>query len=151
MENLKAIKDRIHTVNSIIKATSAMKMVSTVKLAKINNTNKCSKECSDILFDMFSKAVQENQEGKYVYILDENELPKLVYIKVSGQDGDYFLVSEGLEVGQTVLTSGIQKVIPGTPVRIVEQEVIDKPETVKISFIQKIKNKINQIFKRGKN
>lgn len=65
MENLKAIKDRIHTVNSIIKATSAMKMVSTVKLAKINNTNKCSKECSDILFDMFSKAVQEivfNQE-----------------------------------------------------------------------------------------
>jgi len=65
MENLKAIKDRIRTVNSIIKATSAMKMVSTVKLTKVNNTNKCSKECSDILFDMFLKAVQEivfNQE-----------------------------------------------------------------------------------------
>lgn len=98
-----------------------------------------------------SKAVQENQEGKYVYILDENELPKLVYIKVSGQDGDYSLISDGLEVGQTILTSGIQKVIPGTPVRIVEQEVIDTPETVKVGFIQKIKNKINQILKRGKN
>ncbi len=98
-----------------------------------------------------SKAVQENQEGKYVYILDENELPKLVYIKVSGQDGDYSLISEGLDIGQTVLTSGIQKVIPGTPVRIVEQEVMDTPETTKISFIQKIKNKINQILKRGKN
>lgn len=59
MENLKAIKDRIRTVDSIIKATSAMKMVSTVKLAKINNANKCAKECSDILFDMFSRAVQE--------------------------------------------------------------------------------------------
>lgn len=98
-----------------------------------------------------SKAVQENQEGKYVYVLDENELPKLVYIKVSGQDGDYSLISDGLEVGQTILTSGIQKVIPGTPVRIVEQEVIDTPETVKVGFIQKIKNKINQILKRGKN
>ncbi|MDO4974823.1 MAG: FoF1 ATP synthase subunit gamma [Alphaproteobacteria bacterium] len=59
MENLKAIKDRIRTVDSIIKATSAMKMVSTVKLAKINNANKYSKECSDILFDMFSRAVRE--------------------------------------------------------------------------------------------
>ena len=59
MENLKAIKDRIRTVNSIIKATSAMKMVSTVKLTKINNTNKYAKKCSDILFDMFSRAVQE--------------------------------------------------------------------------------------------
>ncbi len=98
-----------------------------------------------------SKAVQEIQEGKYVYVLDENELPKLVYIKVSGQDGDYSLISDGLEVGQTILTSGIQKVIPGTPVRIVEQEVIDTPETVKVGFIQKIKNKINQILKRGKN
>lgn len=59
MENLKAIKDRIRTVNSIIKATSAMKMVSTVKLTKINNANKYAKKCSDILFDMFSRAVQE--------------------------------------------------------------------------------------------
>lgn len=59
MENLKAIKDRIRTVNSIIKATSAMKIVSTVKLTKINNANKYAKKCSDILFEMFSRAVQE--------------------------------------------------------------------------------------------
>ena len=59
MENLKAIKDRIKTVNSIIKATNAMKMVSTVKLARVNNRNKCSKQCAEILFDMFSKAVRE--------------------------------------------------------------------------------------------
>ena len=59
MENLKAIKDRIKTVNSIIKATNAMKMVSTVKLARVNNLNKCSKRCAEILFEMFSKAVRE--------------------------------------------------------------------------------------------
>ena len=98
-----------------------------------------------------SKAIQENQEGKYVYVLDEKGLPKLVYIKVAGQDGDYSLISEGLEIGESVLTSGIQKVIPGTPVRIVEQEVIETPEKAKISLFTKIKNKINKILKRGKN
>lgn len=59
MENLKAIKDRIKTVDSIIKATNAMKMVSSVKLAKVNNSNLHTKDCSNILFDMFSRAVRE--------------------------------------------------------------------------------------------
>ena len=59
MENLKAIKDRIKTVGSIIKATNAMKMVSTVKLARVNNVNKHSKLCAEILFDMFSRATRE--------------------------------------------------------------------------------------------
>ena len=68
MENLKAIKDRIKTVGSIIKATNAMKMVSTVKLARVNNVNKYSKQCAEILFDMFSKATRElifEQEKEY--------------------------------------------------------------------------------------
>lgn len=59
MENLKVIKNRIKTVDSIIKATNAMKMVSTVKLAKVNNLNKYSKKCADVLFDMFSRATRE--------------------------------------------------------------------------------------------
>ena len=59
MENLKVIKNRLKTVNSIVKATNAMKMVSTVKLAKVNNLNKYSKNCAGILFDMFSKAANE--------------------------------------------------------------------------------------------
>lgn len=68
MENLKAIKGRIKTVNSIIKATNAMKMVSTVKLARVNNINKCSKQCAKILLDMFLKATRElifEQEKDY--------------------------------------------------------------------------------------
>ena len=68
MENLKAIKDRIKTVGSIIKATNAMKMVSTVKLARVNNINKCSKQCAELLFDMFSRATRElifEQETAY--------------------------------------------------------------------------------------
>ena len=59
MDNLKTIKNRIKTVDSIIKATNAMKMVSTVKLAKVNNSNKFSKESAGYLFTMLSKVAKE--------------------------------------------------------------------------------------------
>ncbi|MDR1034403.1 MAG: F0F1 ATP synthase subunit gamma [Holosporales bacterium] len=59
MESLKTIKNRIRTINSIMKATNAMKMVSMAKLAKINNSGKFSKKCGDALFEMISKAVSE--------------------------------------------------------------------------------------------
>ena len=93
-----------------------------------------------------TKCIQENQEGKYVYVLDNEDLPRLVYVKTSGQEGDYSLISEGLKVGDRVLSRGIQKVIQRTPDRIVQQEVSDK-ETVKPNFFQKIRNKL---FGKGK-
>ena len=68
MENLKAIKARIKTIDSIIKATNAMKMVSSVKLTRVNNINKYSCQCAEILFDMFLRATRElifEQEKDY--------------------------------------------------------------------------------------
>ncbi|MDR1288805.1 MAG: F0F1 ATP synthase subunit gamma [Holosporales bacterium] len=59
MENLKTIKNRIRTIDSIIKATNAMKMVSTAKLAKVNNSSKFSRRCCDVLREMILKAVNE--------------------------------------------------------------------------------------------
>lgn len=66
-------------------------------------------------------AVQENQAGKYVYRLDEKDLPQLVYIKVSGQHGDNWVVKDGIKAGDRIITNGIQKVIPGQPVTIKEK------------------------------
>lgn len=66
-------------------------------------------------------ATLENQEGLYVYVLDDENLPKMVYIKTMGQTEDnMWIVSEGLNKGDRILTNGMQKVIPGKPVRIVE-------------------------------
>lgn len=67
-------------------------------------------------------AVQENQEGKYVYIIDENGLPKLTYIKVQGQSGDNWIVREGLKPGDKVIVDGILKVTPGSPVNIIPKQ-----------------------------
>lgn len=71
-------------------------------------------------------AVQENQEGKYVYKLDEKNIPQLTYIKVSGQKNENWIVSEGLKTGDRVITDGIQRVIPGNEVKIVPKEEMEK-------------------------
>lgn len=71
-------------------------------------------------------AVQENQEGKYVYKLDEKNLPVLTYIKVQGQSGDRWIVKEGLKNGDRVITEGILKVTPGSPVNILTREKMEE-------------------------
>lgn len=71
-------------------------------------------------------AVQENQEGKYVYTIDDKGLPRLTYIKVQGQSGDNWIVRDGLKVGAKVIVDGILKVTPGVPVNIVSKEEMDK-------------------------
>ncbi len=71
-------------------------------------------------------AVQENQAGKYVYKLDENDIPQLVYVKTSGQNGDNWIISEGLKKGDRILTEGLQKVSPGKPVNIISKEEMEK-------------------------
>lgn len=70
-------------------------------------------------------AVQENQEGKYVYVLDEKGLPKLTYIKTQGQSGDNWIIKDGLKQGDKVIVEGILKVTPGSPVHIVTKEQMD--------------------------
>ena len=76
-------------------------------------------------------SVQENQEGKYVYTIDETGMPKLTYIKVQGQSGDNWIVKDGLKAGDRVIVDGILKVTPGTPVKIVSKEEMAKLNEVK--------------------
>ena len=87
-------------------------------------------------------ATLENQEGLYVYVLDEQNLPKMVYIKTMGQtDDNMWIVSEGVKKGDKILTSGMQKVIPGKPVKIVLSMPQDKAPQKKQSLFSKILGK----------
>lgn len=88
-------------------------------------------------------ATLENQEGLYVYVLDEQNLPKMVYIKTMGQTEDnMWIVSQGVSVGDKILTNGMQKVVPGKPVRIVDSMPKEKAPVKKKSILD--------IFKLGK-
>lgn len=83
-------------------------------------------------------AVQENQEGKYVYKLDDKNIPQLTYIKVQGQSGENWIVREGLKSRDKVIVDGILKVIPGASVNIVKKEEL-KVEKDKVNTGKKNK------------
>lgn len=93
-------------------------------------------------------ATMENQEGRFVYILDEDNLPRMSYIKTSGEKNGKWIISSGVNAGDRIVTSGLQKVIPGSPVRIVQAPVQEKGQTKKAGLFTKIKNKITGIFKK---
>lgn len=79
------------------------------------------------------EAVMENQAGKYVYKIDENNLPQLTYIKTSSQNGDFWVISEGLQKGDKIVIEGLQKVVPGKPVTIVSAEEMQKIKTESVT------------------
>lgn len=65
-------------------------------------------------------AVQENQEGKYVYVLDNDNIPHLTYIKVDSKAGYNWIVKSGLKSGDIIVNNGAIKVIPNKPVNIIK-------------------------------
>lgn len=69
-------------------------------------------------------AVLENPQGKYVYKVDDKNIPEIVMIKTSGQYKNNWIVEEGLKAGDKIITGGLQKVIPDTPVNVVDEETL---------------------------
>ncbi|MBO6272034.1 efflux RND transporter periplasmic adaptor subunit [bacterium] len=95
-----------------------------------------------------TKAIQENQEGKYVYKVDKNNIPTLTYIKVLEHKGDYTLIKEGVSIGDRIAVGGLQQIIPGTPAKIVNQ-LAEKP-VKKPNIFVRIFRKIKQLIKGNK-
>lgn len=92
-------------------------------------------------------ATLENQEGLYVYVLDEQNLPKMTYIKTMGQTEDnMWIVSDGVKTGDKIITAGMQKVVPGKAVKIVERLAEETTQSKNTNIFNKIKN----VFNKGK-
>ena len=91
------------------------------------------------------EAVLENQEGQYVYKLDDENLPRLTYIKTSFQQDNKWIVKEGLKADDVIITTGLQKVVAGQPVKIVESPDLQKVEPKKkVSLTDKVKSLISK-------
>ena len=88
-----------------------------------------------------TKAIQENQVGKYVYKVDSKGIPTLVYIKVLEHKGDYTLLSSGLEIGDTIAVGGLQQIVPGVQSKIVNYLPPEnqKKQNIFIRLLKKIK------------
>lgn len=83
-------------------------------------------------------AVMENPQYKYVYKLDEKDLPQIQKVETMGQEGDDWIIRSGLNKGDRVIVDGLQFVIPGNKVRILSDEEAQKIEKQKIEEQNKI-------------
>ena len=93
-------------------------------------------------------ATMENQEGRYVYILDKDNKPKMSYIKTMGEIDGNWIVTSGVQKGDRIITGGLQKDIPGNPVRIVATVEQTKEAPKNESLVNKIGKKFDRIFKK---
>jgi membrane fusion protein (multidrug efflux system) len=63
-------------------------------------------------------AVQQNQSGPFVLLVDKNNRVNSRAIKTGQRVGTGIVVTEGLVPGQTIVVEGIQKVRPGAEVKV---------------------------------
>ncbi|WP_323847228.1 efflux RND transporter periplasmic adaptor subunit [Microbulbifer magnicolonia] len=61
-------------------------------------------------------AVLEDMQGRYVFVVDENNIAHRRYLKLGQREGELWAVEEGLQVGEPVIVNGLQRVIAEQPV-----------------------------------
>lgn len=67
-------------------------------------------------------AVLQDSTGRYVYTVDEENKAVPVYITTEGEDGDNFIVKEGLKPGDKFISYGVIQVRAGAKVKIMSDE-----------------------------
>ena len=92
-------------------------------------------------------ATMENQEGLYVYILDSDNIPRMSYIKTAGTVDTNWIVKEGVKEGDRIVATGMQKVIPGSTVRIVKNDTDTHSQNKKPNIFTRCINKLKKILK----
>lgn len=68
-------------------------------------------------------AVQENQQGKFVLVVDENNKVKQRHVVLGRRINAMWVVEKGLSIGESVIIEGLQKVRPGVEVKGVSKGV----------------------------
>jgi multidrug efflux system membrane fusion protein len=65
-----------------------------------------------------SAAVQESQQGQYVYVVKPDRTAELRTVRVERQQGDEMVIAQGLSAGEEVVTDGHLRLIPGARVTV---------------------------------
>ena len=94
------------------------------------------------------KQMQANFKKYGIYVLDKDNLPRMSYIKTQGEIDGKWVVSSGVKKGDRIVTGGLQKVISGSPVRIVSTIEQTKKTPKKECIINRLINKVKNIFNK---
>lgn len=68
-------------------------------------------------------AVQENQQGKFVLVVDENNKVITRHVKLGRRINAMWVVDSGLESNERIIVEGLQKVRPGVEVQPIDKKV----------------------------
>lgn len=63
-------------------------------------------------------AVSDSTQGTYVWVVDEKSQAQQKFITIANQEGDKWIVTEGLTAGEKVIVKGFQRLKPGANVVI---------------------------------
>ena len=73
-------------------------------------------------------AVSDSTNGTYVWTVDSNNQARQKFVKISNQEGDKWIVKEGLTPGEKVIVKGFLRMRDGANVQIAEPNVIKTQE-----------------------
>lgn len=68
-----------------------------------------------------SSSIRTDMTGRYVWIVNDEDIVCKVYVTVDGFSGDGVIVSSGLEQGDRLIVDGISKVSTGMKVNVIER------------------------------
>lgn len=65
-------------------------------------------------------AVMEDMQGRFVFVIEEGDIPEKRYLELGQREGELWAVEKGIAAGEQVVVSGLQRVILGKPVEAQE-------------------------------
>ena len=60
----------------------------------------------------------QDSKGRYVYVVDENNIIQVRYFKDSGQYENYWIIKDGLKLGDDYVATNLTKLMPKMKVKI---------------------------------
>ncbi len=75
--------------------------------------------------------VLQDSKGRYVYVVDENNIVQTRYFKDAGPYENYWIIKDGLKEGDKFITTNLTKLMPKQKVRVIEAQKEEKTQETK--------------------
>lgn len=66
------------------------------------------------------QGVLQGAQGHFVFVVDKDGKAQMRSVQIGASNGGNWFINSGLAAGETVVTDGVMRVAPGTPVKIVD-------------------------------
>jgi len=99
------------------------------------------------------ESVLESEQGKYLYVIDKDKKARKHFVKTEEEYNGNWIVTEGIEVGDKVATTGLQYVQPDAEVVLAAEMRAQQAKDAEIkgvgkpSFFEKAARKIKKVVK----